>query len=382
MTAAFVLGGIGLAAGILLSIARRALAGREIANADAVTEAIDALLPQSQCAQCGYPGCRPYAEAVAAGERLDRCPPGGRATVVALEDLLGRKADDAGMAEPADQVARIVEQDCIGCALCIDACPVDAIAGAAKYLHAVIAQRCTGCELCVPACPVDCIDLVPRSVSQERGTAFTASRSFRTKGGEPARATTSVAPTRSTSPTDTRSCSMQERSPTPGPESGRREATVGDGLVPSRADAAAVPGEGEDKPRPYGPLPTPTTAKRACSMEERSALPCIACGWCETACPVDLKPQALHVAFETGAEDATVFDCIECTACTRSCPSGIDLLGEFRTLKERLGRERETAARADAARRNSDARSERLARQAREQDARRAERLRAPRQWQ
>ena len=324
MTAAFVLGGIGLAAGILLSIARRALASREIANADAVTEAIDALLPQSQCAQCGYPGCRPYAEAVAGGERLDRCPPGGRATVVALEDLLGRKADDAGMAEPADKVAWIVEKDCIGCALCIDACPVDAIAGAAKYLHAVIAQRCTGCELCVPACPVDCIDLVPRSVSQERGTASTASRSFRTQGGEPARATTSVAPTRSTSPTDTRSC----------------------------------------------------------SMEERSALSCIACGWCETACPVDLKPQALHVAFETGAEDATVFDCIECTACTRACPSGIDLLGEFRTLKERLGRARETAARADAARRNCEARSERLTRQAREQDARRAERLRAPRQWQ
>ncbi|MCY3840430.1 MAG: RnfABCDGE type electron transport complex subunit B, partial [Gammaproteobacteria bacterium] len=163
MTATLILGGIGVMAAVLLSVARRALANKEDANADRVVVAIDAVLPQSQCAQCGYPGCRPYAEAVAGGERLDLCPPGGSRVVAALEELLGRNAD-VEMSEPVDAVARIVEADCIGCALCIDACPVDAIAGASKYLHAVIPERCTGCELCIPACPVDCIDLVARSV--------------------------------------------------------------------------------------------------------------------------------------------------------------------------------------------------------------------------
>lgn len=287
MTAALVLGGIGLAAAVLLSIARRALANKEDANADAVVIAIDAVLPQSQCAQCGYPGCRPYAEAVAAGERLDLCPPGGSRVVAALEELLGRD-DNADVSEPVDAVARIVEADCIGCALCLDACPVDAIAGASKYLHAVIPKRCTGCELCIPACPVDCIDLVKRSV---------------------------------------------EITDPPAPANG-------------------------------------------------SALPCIGCGRCEGACPVDLKPELLHVAFETRATDTSVIDCIECTACTRACPSGIDLVGEFGALKHRLQAERATNRRNEAARRHSDARSERLARQAREQEARRAERLGSPHQWQ
>lgn len=164
MTAALVLGGIGLVAAILLSVARRALASRQDSNADAVVVAIDAILPQSQCAQCGYPGCRPYAQAVAAGERLDLCPPGGPQVVAALEELLGRQAD-TDLADPVDAVARIVAKDCIGCALCIDACPVDAIAGAPKYLHGVVDERCTGCELCLPACPVDCIELVPRRPS-------------------------------------------------------------------------------------------------------------------------------------------------------------------------------------------------------------------------
>ena len=163
MTAALALGGIGLAAALLLALARRALAARERGGSRTVEDAVDALLPQSQCAQCGYPGCRPYAAAIARGERLDLCPPGGPETVARLKELLGRDEPAAELAAPAEQVARIVEKNCIGCALCIDACPVDAIAGAPKYRHAVIAPYCTGCELCVPACPVDCIDLVPWS---------------------------------------------------------------------------------------------------------------------------------------------------------------------------------------------------------------------------
>ena len=161
MTAALVLGGIGVVIGALLSVVRRLLAAQEREGADSVIVAIDALLPQSQCAQCGYPGCRPYAAAVAAGERLDLCPPGGAETVAALKGLLGREAEAAHVAPAMPQVARIEERSCIGCALCIDACPVDAIAGAPKYLHAVIATHCTGCELCVAACPVDCIAMIP-----------------------------------------------------------------------------------------------------------------------------------------------------------------------------------------------------------------------------
>ena len=163
MTAAFVLGGIGFTLALLLSLARRLLASRETDPADQVVDAIDALLPQSQCAQCGYPGCRPSAQAVANGERLDLCPPGGPETVIKLKSLLGRESESAtlsGAAAPA-QVARIVAKDCIGCALCLDACPVDAIVGAPTYLHAVIEEHCTGCELCLPPCPVDCIELLP-----------------------------------------------------------------------------------------------------------------------------------------------------------------------------------------------------------------------------
>ena len=122
-------------------------------------EAIDALLPQTQCAQCGYPGCRPYAEAVAAGASIDLCPPGGADTQRQLASLLGRQAGPV-LASPRPVRAVIDESRCIGCFLCVEACPVDAIVGAPKFLHTVIEERCTGCELCLPPCPVDCIDLV------------------------------------------------------------------------------------------------------------------------------------------------------------------------------------------------------------------------------
>nr|WP_298375773.1 electron transport complex subunit RsxB [uncultured Halomonas sp.] len=130
---------------------------------DPVVERIDALLPQTQCGQCGYPGCKPYAEAISQGDEINKCPPGGEATITALADLLGREAKPLdGEAEDVPKVAYIREDECIGCTKCIQACPVDAILGAAKYMHTVIIDECTGCDLCVEPCPVDCIDMLPR----------------------------------------------------------------------------------------------------------------------------------------------------------------------------------------------------------------------------
>ena len=132
---------------------------------DPIVERIDRLLPQTQCGQCNFPGCRPYARAIAAGEAdINQCPPGGEAGVRALAALLGREPkplDPAHGEAKAPVVALIIEPDCIGCTKCIQACPVDAIVGAPKQMHTVIADLCTGCELCLPPCPVDCIVLVP-----------------------------------------------------------------------------------------------------------------------------------------------------------------------------------------------------------------------------
>ena len=134
-------------------------------DANPIVDQIDALLPQTQCGQCTFPGCRPYAEAIAAGEAdINQCPPGGETTIQALADLLGvdPKPLNAEHGEHTEKkVAVIDEQTCIGCTLCIQACPVDAILGAAKQMHTIIAAECTGCELCLPPCPVDCIAMVP-----------------------------------------------------------------------------------------------------------------------------------------------------------------------------------------------------------------------------
>jgi electron transport complex protein RnfB len=130
-----------------------------------LAERIDALLPQTQCGQCNFAGCRPYAQAIAAGEAdIDQCPPGGTAGVRELARLLGREPKPLNPAhgrETPRAVALIDEAVCIGCTKCIQFCPVDAILGAPQVMHSVIADECTGCGLCVAPCPVDCISLPP-----------------------------------------------------------------------------------------------------------------------------------------------------------------------------------------------------------------------------
>lgn len=155
------LGSLSLAFGAVLGFA----AVKFKVEGDPLVEQIDELLPQTQCGQCGFPGCRPYAQAIADGDPINKCPPGGQSTINNLADLLGVEAPtlDAEHGETLDvkRVAYIREDECIGCTKCLQACPVDAILGAAKQMHTVVADECTGCDLCVEPCPVDCIDMLP-----------------------------------------------------------------------------------------------------------------------------------------------------------------------------------------------------------------------------
>lgn len=154
--------GLGLVFGALLGFA----AVKFKTEGDPIADQIESMLPQTQCGQCGYPGCRPYAQAIADGDDINKCPPGGEATIAALADLLGVDAKPLDAAEEAvPSVAFIREDECIGCTKCIQACPVDAILGSAKHMHTVIASECTGCDLCVEPCPVDCIDMRPIETS-------------------------------------------------------------------------------------------------------------------------------------------------------------------------------------------------------------------------
>ncbi len=161
LNAIIVIAGLALGFGLILAYA----AVRYRVEADPIVDRVDALLPQTQCGQCTYPGCRPYAEAIVSGEAdINQCPPGGEQTIVALADLLGRdvKPLNPEHGEAAEKTVVVIdEQECIGCTLCIQACPVDAILGAAKMMHTVISDECTGCNLCIPPCPEDCIQIVP-----------------------------------------------------------------------------------------------------------------------------------------------------------------------------------------------------------------------------
>jgi electron transport complex protein RnfB len=160
IAALFVMIGIALFLGAVLGFS----AIKFKVQGNPLIDKIDAVLPQTQCGQCGYPGCKPYATAIAAGEaEINKCPPGGEEGIHKLAELLGREfiPFGEGAAPKAKSVAFIDENTCIGCTLCIQACPVDAIVGAAKQMHTIIKKECTGCELCLAPCPVDCISMLP-----------------------------------------------------------------------------------------------------------------------------------------------------------------------------------------------------------------------------
>ncbi|NNC23593.1 RnfABCDGE type electron transport complex subunit B [Salinisphaera sp. USBA-960] len=214
-------------------------------------DAIDALLPQTQCRRCGYDGCRPYAEAIAAGEAdINRCPPGGQETADRLAAATGRQNKpldpECGDASVA-RVARIREAECIGCTRCIQVCPTDAIIGAAKQMHTVIEQDCTGCELCVPACPVDCIDM-PESAPETGQPLWPPSRDIDRERADHARTLFESRLRRLNQSTnrgqraDRHEATVDRRdAPDAETESRHRKAVVGDAVARARAKRKRAP---------------------------------------------------------------------------------------------------------------------------------------------
>jgi len=198
----------------------------------ALVERIDALLPQTQCRRCGYDGCLPYARAIAQGAAaINRCPPGGEETVAALAALLGAPRlplDPSRGAPGLVVVARIDEAACIGCTLCIAACPVDAIVGAAKLMHTVLADRCTGCELCLPPCPVNCIALLPAGREWTRADAELARQRYAARAARRERRAARGA-----------ALAPPTSSPTADPARARRQAAVAAALDRARARRAS-----------------------------------------------------------------------------------------------------------------------------------------------
>jgi len=195
-----------------------------------LADRIDVVLPQTQCRRCGYEGCRPYAEAIASGAAINRCPPGADAVVAKLAAITARPVialdPECGAPGPL-AVARVDEAACIGCTLCIDACPVDAVVGGPKRMHTVLAALCTGCELCVEPCPVDCIAMVAAGRAWGIEDARTAGDRYRARNRRlAARARASVR----NAPEDT--------------ERAKRQAAVAAALARARrrrADASARP---------------------------------------------------------------------------------------------------------------------------------------------
>lgn len=186
MISIVVMGVLALTFGLLLGYS----AIRFKVEGNPIVERVDAILPQMQCGKCGYPGCQGYAEAVVAGNAdVNLCTPGGETTMLSLAELLDRPPVALGeMAEIAQQksLAVIDESLCVGCTLCIQACPVDAILGAPKHMHTVFTSECTGCELCVPACPVHCIIMqqIPQATTTWKWPYPEVKRKIKLKLGE------------------------------------------------------------------------------------------------------------------------------------------------------------------------------------------------------
>lgn len=156
---------ISLCSGLILGLVQYFFTSED----NPLVEQINAILPQTQCGQCGHPGCKPYAQAIANGKAINLCPPGGQETVDNLAKLLGIDAPTVRVTgkEAGTRVAVIDESQCIGCTKCIQACPVDAIVGTAKMMHTVITDYCTGCDLCIEPCPVDCIEMINIATTPE-----------------------------------------------------------------------------------------------------------------------------------------------------------------------------------------------------------------------